>query len=64
MKYEIYQTSEYTLAEFVTRMETMHPRLVPAIGEVAAELAEDSTITEICYTYSTLDEKQQPVTMS
>lgn len=64
MKYEIYQTSEYTLAEFVTRMETMHPRLVPAIGEVAAELAEDSTITEICYTYSTLDEKQQAITMS
>lgn len=64
MKYEIYQTKEYALAEFVTQMETMHPRLVPAIGEVAAELADDTTITEICYTYSTLDEKQQPVTMS
>lgn len=62
--YYIYKTEEFSLTDFVTKMETMHPRLQPALGEVAATLAPDSTITAICYQYASLDEKSEPVQMS
>lgn len=64
MRYTITRTIDHTLSDFVSRMETMHPRLVPAIGELAATLATETIITEICYTYPTLDEHHRPITMS
>lgn len=62
--YHITSEQEYSLAEFVRIMESAHPRLQPAINEVAARLSSDSTITAVCYDYPTHDLQQQPLDMS
>lgn len=62
--YNLISTREFSLGEFVTQMESMHPRLVPTIHEAAAKLSVQSVITEIRYAYPTLDEHQVPMWMS
>ncbi|MGM9735696.1 MAG: hypothetical protein ACI3ZL_04720 [Candidatus Cryptobacteroides sp.] len=64
MNYQITSEQTFTLAEFVRIMDENHPRLQPALNEVAATLPEDATITSICYDYSSTDLGHQPVTMS
>lgn len=64
MKYQITSEEEYSLAEFVVKMETMHPRLQPAMSEVAEQLSPDSTITAVCYTYPTRDLQDRELQMS
>lgn len=62
--YRITSEQDYPLSEFVSIMESAHPRLQPAIDEVADRLPSDTTITAVCYEYPSLDEHQQPLDMS
>lgn len=45
-------------------MDASHPRLQPSLNEVAATLSADTTITAVCYNYTSKDHQQQPVTLS
>lgn len=64
MTYHITSEQEYPLAEFVRIMDSNHSRLQPTLGELAASLPADTTITAVCYNYPTLDLQQQPLEMS
>lgn len=64
MNYTIVRTTDYSLQDFVAFFDANHPRLQPALGEIASNLSSSTTITEVVYEYSSLDECQQPITMS
>mgnify|MGYP003290167679 CR=1 FL=1 len=54
----------YSVADFVSIMGEAHPRLLPAISEVAATWPDTAMIRALTYDYATLDEHNQPITMS
>lgn len=64
MNYRITSEQTYPLADFVRIMDGHHPRLQPALNEVAAKLPGSITITSIHYDYSSTDLHNQPVQMS
>ncbi|MCQ2335044.1 MAG: hypothetical protein MJZ89_04285 [Paludibacteraceae bacterium] len=65
MTYEIISQHEYSLAEFIERMGSMHSRLLPTLNEIGTTcLPEQTTITAICYEYSSTDLYQSPITLS
>lgn len=45
-------------------MDSSHPRLQPALNQVAAGLAPDTSITAVCYHYPTRDLQDSPLQMS
>lgn len=64
MKYHIQSETTYSLTEFLSFMTTSHPRLEPALSEVAATLPPDAAITSVCYHYPSTDLQGQPLMMS
>lgn len=64
MEYVITSEREYSLAEFVDIMSAAHPRLQPTLDEVAATLSANTTITAVCYNYSTKNLQGQAVDQS
>lgn len=64
MEYSILSQSTNSLSGFVDYLNTHHPRLQPALDEVAASLPADTRIVSVSYSYSSLDEQGAPVRLS
>ncbi|MGN0190548.1 MAG: hypothetical protein ACI39U_02730 [Candidatus Cryptobacteroides sp.] len=64
MDCKICSETSFSLDGFVRIMDENHPRLQPDLNRIVETLPKDTTITSVCYEYSTKDEKNLPVTMS